>query len=100
MPIGVVRPKVLPHQLRQQIPVGAVVVALAFLLGDHVTLGVEVLLGHRETAQPIRFQPEHQLQRSYRHALMVDGAVSGGESVDVTAGGLNHGHVLAGGDLG
>ena len=61
VPVGMFGAEVLPHQFHQQIPVGPVVVALTLLLGDHVTLGIEVFLGHCEAAKTIRLQPQHHL---------------------------------------
>ena len=95
VPVGMPGPEVLSNQPRQQVPVRPVVVALAFFLGHHVALGVEVLLGHREAAKAVRLQPQHNLQGPRRHAFVVDRAIGGSEGVDVSPRRFDHGHVFS-----
>ena len=72
----------------------------AFVLDD-LTLVVQLLLGHgrQETAEPIRLQPQPELELVTGQRLEVVGAIQPGRGVQRSAGRLDQGEVLALGDV-
>ena len=84
------------HQLLVEGAVGSVVVGLALLVLDHVTLVVEVLLRHRveQRGHAIRFEPQAQLDLVRGQRLEVVGAVEVGGGVEHAAGSLHDREVL------
>ena len=67
--------------------IGAVLVALATLVLDHVPLVVEFRLGHgrEQKAHAVRFHPEGQFEVIRRHGLPIVRAVHGGRAVQPPA---------------
>ena len=89
------------HQLLVERAVGTVVVGLALLVLDHVTLVVEVLLAHgvEEGGHPVRLQPEAQLELVGGQRLEVVGAIEVRGRVADATGTLDDAEVLGLGDV-
>jgi hypothetical protein len=94
--IRVVRRVEMAEELLLPGAVGLVVVADPLLVLDNRALVVEVLLAERveQRGQPVRLQPDGELQLMRRHGLEEVGAVQPGRAVHRPAGRLDQGDVL------
>ena len=83
-----------------RVAVRDVVVALPLLLLDHLALVVQVGLGQRvqQRAEPVRLQPQGEVEAAAGQRLEVVGAIEPGGGVDRGAGRLQQPDVLAGRD--